>query len=122
MQVERQQRSDCQGNATANGEEYRQLVLQWVPSRCRQLSEIYAYNASEYRMQPSQVGRDRGSSIHSGVSVLVEGIPSLGVAPGLPTEQAWPYAQYYRSQRQFEAGRKGVEIQPGPRDRARAVA
>jgi hypothetical protein len=79
MQVERQQRSDCQGNATANGEEYRS----WYCSGFRQmpvLSEIYAYNASEYRMQPSQVGKDQGSSIHSGVRVLVEGIPSLGVA------------------------------------------
>lgn len=112
MQVERQQRNDCQGNATANGEEYRS----WYCSGFRQmpqLSEIYAYNASEYRMSAGQVGKDQGTSIHSGVRVLVEGIPALGVAPGLPTESAWPYAQYYRSQRQFEAAAKAVEIQPG---------
>ena len=112
MQVERQSRNDCQGNATANGEEYRTWYcsgLQTMP----QLSETYAYNASEYRMQPGQVGHDEGSSIHSGVRVLVEGIPSLGVAPGLPTEQSWPYSQYYRSQRQFEQAAKTVEIQPG---------
>ena len=49
MQVERQSRNDCQGNATANGEEYRT----WYCSGFKtmpQLSEIYAYNASEYRM------------------------------------------------------------------------
>ena len=112
MQVERQSRNDCQGNATANGEEYRTWYcsgLQAMPM----LSETYAYNASEYRMQPGQVGRDQGTSIHSGVRVLVEGIPSLGVAPGLPTEQSWPYSQYYRSQRQFEQAAKTVEIQPG---------
>ena len=72
MQVERQQRSDCQGNATANGEECRSWYCsgrQVMPV----LSETYAYNASEYVMQPSNVGGDRGTSIHSGVRVLVEG-------------------------------------------------
>jgi hypothetical protein len=67
--------------------------LQRVPADAGSCSEIYAYNASEYRMQPSQVGKDGGSSIHSGVRVLVEGIPALGVAQDLPTEQAWPYSQ-----------------------------
>jgi hypothetical protein len=64
---------------------------------------------------------DGGSSIHSGVRVLVEGIPALGVAPGLPTEQSWPYSQYYRSQRQFEQAAKGRRDSAGPRDGARAV-
>ena len=66
MQVERQQRNDCQGNATANGEE----VRSWYCSgrqRMPVLSEMYAYNASEYVMQPSNVGGDRGTWIHSGV-------------------------------------------------------
>ncbi|MFN9291814.1 MAG: hypothetical protein ACK6EB_27375, partial [Planctomyces sp.] len=54
MQVERQHRNDCQGNATANGEE----VRSWYCSgrqRMPVLSEMYAYNASEYVMQPSNV-------------------------------------------------------------------
>ncbi len=82
MQVERQQRNDCQGNATANGEEYRS----WVVSRRRTmpvLSEMYAYNASEYLMSPQYVGRDSGTSMHSGVRLLTEGIPRLGVKPGV---------------------------------------
>ena len=52
MQIERQQRNDCQGNAAANGEECRT----WYCSGRRvmpQLSEIYAYSCSEYLMQPS---------------------------------------------------------------------
>ncbi|MGV2341811.1 MAG UNVERIFIED_CONTAM: hypothetical protein LVR18_50195 [Planctomycetaceae bacterium] len=37
MQVERQQRNDCQGNATANGEEYRSWYCSGFPRRCRTL-------------------------------------------------------------------------------------
>lgn len=111
MQVERQQRNDCQGNATANGEECRS----WVVSGRRVmpvLSEMYAYNASEYLMSPQYVGRDSGTSMHSGVRLLTEGIPRLGVKPGVATEANWPYAQYFRSASQFEAAARRVEIVP----------
>ena len=110
MQVERQQRSDCQGNATANGEEFRTWYCngrQTMPM----LSEIYAYNASEYLMNARQVGRDQGTSIHSGVRVLVDGIPGLGIAPGLPTEAVWPYSRYCRSATEFQRYCNGLEIQ-----------
>jgi hypothetical protein len=109
MQVERQQRSDCQGNATANGEECRSWYCsgrQTMPV----LSEIYAYNASEYAMQPSNVGGDRGTSIHSGVRVLVDGLPKIGVAGGLPEESDWPYSQYCRRAAEFERLAKAVPI------------
>jgi hypothetical protein len=110
MQVERQQRNDCQGNATANGEE----VRSWYCSgrqRMPVLSEMYAYNASEYVMQPSNVGGDRGTSIHSGVRVLVEGIPGLQVDPGLPTEAVWPYAQYCRRASEFVRCCQGLTVE-----------
>jgi hypothetical protein len=109
MQIERQQRSDCQGNATANGEECRSWYCsgrQTMPV----LSEIYAYNASEYAMQPSNVGGDRGTSIHSGVRVLVDGLPKIGVAGGLPAEADWPYSQYCRRASEFERLAKAVTI------------
>ncbi len=110
MQVERQQRSDCQGNATANGEEYRT----WYCSGRRvmpQLSEIYAYNCSEYLMQPSQVGRDGGSSIHSGVRVLTIGPEDLGIPAGLPLERSWPYSRYCRNAAEFRHYCSGLEVE-----------
>ncbi len=75
------------------------------------LSEIYAYNASEYVMQPSNVGGDRGTSIHSGVRVLCEGIPGLQVDPGLPTEFVWPYQQYCRRASEFVRCCQGLTVQ-----------
>jgi len=110
MQVERQQRSDCQGNALANGEEYRT----WYCSGRRvmpQLSEMYAYNCSEYLMQPSQVGRDQGTSINSGVRVLQIGAEDLGVPGGLPLESVWPYSRYCRNAAQFRAACNGLEVE-----------
>lgn len=110
MQVERQKRSDCQGNATANGEECRTWFCsgrQTMPV----LSEIFAYNASEYLMAPSNVGDDQGTSIHSGVRVLVDGIPGLGLAPGLPKEADWPYERYCRSAKEFERYCDGLQVE-----------
>jgi len=110
MQIERQQRNDCQGNATANGEEYRTWYCsgrQTMPM----LSEIYAYNASEYLMRPQQVGRDQGTSIHSGVRLLVEGIPALGLPPGLPAEAIWPYSRYCRTASEFQRYCSGLKIE-----------
>jgi hypothetical protein len=110
MQVERQQRNDCQGNATANGEEYRT----WYCAGRKAmpvLSEIFAYNASEYLMRPQQVGRDQGTSIHSGVRLLVEGIPALGLPPGLPAESVWPYSRYCRTAAEFQRYCSGLKIE-----------
>ena len=101
MQVETQRRNDCQGNAAANGAECRTWYAsgrQTMPV----LSESYAYNASEYAMAPSNVGGDSGTSIHSGVRVQVEGLPRLGVGPGICTEAAWPYSRYCRRASEFE--------------------
>lgn len=110
MRVENQTENGCQGHATKNGEQARS----WYASGCRvmpDLSERYAYQASEYRMRPQQVGRDEGTSIHSGVRVLTEGIPALGIPPGLPSEQAWPSSVWCRSQREFESRVKsGLKI------------
>lgn len=98
MQVERQRRNDCQGNALANGEERR---VWYCTGTMPQLSEMFAYNASEYSASPRYVGRDQGTSIHSGVRVLTEGIPDLALSPGLPLESDWPYEQYCRTASQF---------------------
>ena len=101
MQVERQQRNDCQGNACANGEERR---VWYCTGEMPQLSEMFAYNASEFISGPRYVGRDQGTTIQSGVQLLTEGIPELGVSPGLPLERDWPYNQYFKSPEDFAGG------------------
>ena len=98
MEVERQTMSDCQGQATANGEESRRWK---VSGTMPNLSEMYAYCASLYIMGPRNVGVDDGSSIQAGVRVLTEGIESLNVSPGLPSLQNWPYSRWCRNADQF---------------------
>lgn len=119
MQVERQQRSDCQGNAAANGVE----STTWGSTGVMPvLSEMFAYNASEYLMGPRNVGRDSGSSMHSGVRLMARGIPELDIEPGIPTEADWPYTRYCRSASEFERYARGIktesawlkEVQPMP--------
>ena len=110
MQVERQSRNDCQGNATANGEEYRTWYCsgrQVMPT----LSEIFAYQASEFLMSEGQVGKDQGTSIHSGVRLLVDGVLKLGLAAGLPIETAWPYSRWCRSATEFRRYCSGLKIE-----------
>lgn len=108
MEVERQQMSDCQGNATANGEEKRIWYCTGVMPK---LSEMYAYNASEYVTGTQYVGRDSGTTMTSGVRVLTQGIKSLGVAPGLPLESIWAYSSYERSASRFATRAKATTIQ-----------
>jgi hypothetical protein len=110
MQVERQSRNDCQGNATANGEEYRTWYCsgrQVMPT----LSEMFAYQASEFLMSEGQVGKDQGTSIHSGVRLLVDGVLKLGLAAGLPMETAWPYSRWCRSPTEFQRYCSGLKIE-----------
>jgi hypothetical protein len=110
MQVERQSRNDCQGNATANGEEYRTWYCsgrQVMPT----LSETYAYQASEFLMSEGQVGKDQGTSIHSGVRLLVDGVLKLGLAAGIPIESAWPYSRWCRSATEFRRHCSGLKIE-----------
>jgi len=110
MQVERQQRNDCQGNATANGEEYRTWYCsgrQVMPT----LSEMFAYQASEFLMSEGQVGKDQGTSIHSGVRLLVDGVSKLGLGAGLPMESAWPYSRWCRSATEFRRYCSGLKIE-----------
>lgn len=108
MRAQTQRRSDCQGQSLTNGEEKRRW---YCTGHMIQLADIYAYNASEYVSYPSNVGKDQGTSITSGVTLLTQGIKSIGVKPGLPTEEDWPYSSYERSSQQFAARAKGVEIQ-----------
>ena len=119
MQVERQQRSDCQGNAAANGVE----STTWGATGVMPvLSEMFAYNASEYLMGKKHVGRDMGSSMHSGVRLMTQGIPELNIQPGIPSESEWPYSRYCQSAREFERYATGIqtesamiaEVQPMP--------
>ena len=110
MRVQRQRENDCQGQSATVGAECRR----WYTSgrtTVTQLSDMYAYNASEYLMSPSQVGKNQGTSIHSGVRLQVDGIPALGVKPGIATEADWPYSQYCRSRSQFEQAAKRLTIE-----------
>lgn len=107
MRAQRQDRNDCQGQALANGEEKRRW---YCTGEMVQLSDIYAYNASEYVSHPNNVGDDRGTSIASGVKLLTQGISKLSVKPGLPTEAVWPYGTYERSAAKFESRARQVQI------------
>jgi len=107
MRTQRQQRNDCQGQSLANGEEKRGW---YCTGKMVQLSDMYAYNGSEYFGRPQNVGRDSGTSIQSGVGLLTRGLPAIGAAPGLPTEQAWPYQPYERSSSRFASRASAVEI------------
>lgn len=110
MRRQNQQRNDCQGQAACNGHEKRRWYCTGVMS---QSSDIYAYNASEYIMSPRQVGKDGGTWIEAGVTLMTEGITSLGVAPGIPLESAWPYNSYERSVTRFVTRAKQVKIEDG---------
>lgn len=109
LAVELQTQNDCRANALANGEESRQFLL---TGKMTQLARTYAYNACEYLSGVSQVGRDAGLSIQSGIRLITEGIKSLGVPAGLPTEESWKYGTYERSAQRFAERAKGATIVP----------
>lgn len=108
MRAQRQERSDCQGQSLANGEEKRTW---YATGKMVQLADIFAYNGSEYISGTNNVGRDQGTSIQSGVRLLTEGIQSIGVKPGLPLESTWPYQSYERSAGNFANRAKQVKIE-----------
>lgn len=107
IKVERQTQNDCQGNALATGEEARKFL---ATGEMVQLARTYAYNACEYLSGRGNVGRDSGTSIQSGVRLLTEGIKSLNVSPGLPTEEIYKYGTYERSAARFEERARGAAI------------
>jgi hypothetical protein len=108
MQIERQKRNDCQGNAVCNGQESSQYKLSGVMP---DLSEMYAYCASLYIMGARYVGVDQGSTIHSGARLVSDGINDLGMAPGLPLMQDWPYERWCRNADEFRRYCRGLQIQ-----------
>lgn len=103
LRRQRQRRNDCQGQAITSGGE---KIVQIVTGSHRQLSDTYAYNASEYI--GGGVGRDSGSTIQSGVKVLTKGIGIAG--PGLPTEERWPYDSYERNKNRFASRAKNAVL------------
>lgn len=107
MRDQRQTQNDCQGNASANGEEARHRYCIGSMIQC---SDTYAYNASEYVTGTKYVGRDEGTSMQSGVKILTQGIPSIGVKPGLPLETEWKYGTYERSALRFAERAKKLTI------------
>lgn len=117
MRRQNQSRSDCQGQSLCNGAEKRRWYVTGktdsATGKIAQCSDIYAYNASEYIMSPSQVGKDGGTWIESGVTLLTEGIPSIGVAPGIPLESTWPYNTYEQSASRFVTRAKQAVIEDG---------
>jgi hypothetical protein len=108
MRKQNQRRSDCQGQATANGAEAQH---QYCTGEIVQFSDSYAYQGSERLMGRQSVGRDSGSTIESGVLLRTEGIKSLGVKAGLPLEENWPYEPYERNVDQFESRAKIVVLE-----------
>lgn len=107
MRIQNQRRSDCQGNATANGAEAQH---QYITGEMVQYSDTYAYQGSERLQGRNSVGRDAGTNMEMGVILRTEGIKSLGVKPGLPLETNWPYESYERDVARFETRAKSVEI------------
>lgn len=107
MRAQRQVRNDCQGQSLCNGTEKRDW---FVNGSMRQRSDYYAYNASEF-IDTKQVGRDQGTSIGAGVDLLVNGLPGVGVSPGLPLESAWNYDKYERNTNSFKQRAKAVAIE-----------
>ena len=112
MRVENQTESGCQGYATtANGQ-----ARLWYLSGHTQMLDLsarYAYQGSQYLMTPGEVGKDRGSSIHSGCRLQIQGIPDLGMAPGQVLESDWPETVWCRSSREFAARCKTTDVVPG---------
>lgn len=108
MRKQNQKRSDCEGNATANGAEAQH---QWVNGTIVQYSDSYGYQGSERIMGRTNVGRDSGASMESGVILRVEGIKALAIAPGLPLESDWAYEPYERDVGRFETRAKSARIQ-----------
>lgn len=108
MEVERQQRSDCQGNAAANGAEKRTWYCTGIMPK---LSEIYAYNASEYVTGTKYVGLDQGTTMTSGVIIQTKGIQSIQVAAGIPMESIWAYSSYEKSASRFAERAKQTKIE-----------
>lgn len=108
--VELQTQNDCQANALATEEEARQFLL---TGKMTQLSRTYGYNASEYvGGGASRIGKDQGTTIDSGVILMTKGIESLGVEPGLPTEESYRYGSYERSSSRFVERAKSAIIVP----------
>ena len=108
MRGQLQKRNDCQGQALCNGVEKREW---YTTGEMRQRSDMFAYNASEYI--DGSVGMDRGTSITSGVRLLVEGIPTIGLEPGIALEEHWNYSQYIRSTNEFTRRAQAVAIESG---------
>jgi hypothetical protein len=107
--TELQARNDCQANALATGEEARSRLL---TGKMQQFSRTYGYNACEYLSSPSRVGSDQGTTIDSGVILMTQGIKSLGISPGLPTEDSYKYGTYERSSSRFVERAKSAVIVP----------
>lgn len=108
MRKQNQQRNDCEGNATANGAEAQN---QYVTGEMVQFSDTYGYQGSERIMGRTNVGRDQGAEMESGVILRVQGIKALAVPPGLPLETDWPYQPYERDVARFETRAKSAKIQ-----------
>jgi len=108
LDVSRQEQNDCNADSGASGEEARKF---YVTREMTQLARTYLYNACEYVSNPNYVGQDAGTSIPSAVIVLTEGIKSLGVPAGLPTEASYRYMTYERNHKRFAERAKGVSIE-----------
>jgi hypothetical protein len=107
MRKQNQRINDCQGQALANGTEKREW---YCTGTMRQRSDMYAYNGSERISGANRVGQNVGTSIQSGVILVTDGIKSIGVKPGLPTEADWSYSVYEKSSARFDQRAKAVAI------------
>jgi len=107
LTVNLQRQNDCNADSGATGEEAREY---FATGSIIERARTYLYNACEYVTGSRYVGRDQGTTIQSAVRIFTEGIKSLGVAPGLPAESAYPYGSYERSASRFAERAKAAVI------------
>lgn len=93
---ERQNMNDCQGNALTGGVE---VIQKNLTGRVEQLARKYAYQWSEY--YDGNLGKNRGSTIHSGVKVATQ--------LGIPLEAEYPYDRYTRKISQLRSWTSEVQ-------------
>lgn len=102
LRFERQARNDCQPHDITGCLETIEHRLNG-PLKGQQLSRAYAYNQCE-QISGFRLGGNVGTTIQSGVKLATES--------GIPTETAYPYAQYTNNTWQFTQWEAAVANQP----------
>ena len=109
IRTQMQSWTDCQAQSLCAGEEAREAYVTRLQPTER--SDSYTYAACEL-IDQGRIGRNHGSTITSGVELLVEGAPRFDLPPGMPTEADWPYRNYkqYTSTHRFQSAARGLDL------------